>query len=580
MNTFNTYPFNTGPFNTDRAKMAKVFISTALSFLLLTFLLCWPSPSNAADHRNLRIGMSQFPSTLHPMFDDMVAKSYVLGMSQRPVTAFDANWKPVCMLCTVLPSFDNKLAKKETRANGKHGIAATYTILPKAAWGDGVPVTTKDIIFAWQVGKHPLSGVGNADFFAKDIADITVVDDKTFTIHFSKEECDFASIDGLYPLPDHLERKIFEKDPATYKSRTLYNTDPANPGLYWGPYRIAKVDAGSSITLYRNSAWTGSTPAFDTIVVKAIENSAALSANLVSGDIDYIAGELGLSLDQALAFKKRLPDTYLTVFKPGLTYEHIDLNLDEPLFHDLRVRQALMYAMDRESINKTLFDGRQPVAADFVNPLDTVYDADVPRYAFNPAKAAALLDGAGWKLAPDGTRVNKGGQKLAFTLTTTAGNKNREVIEQAIQSDWKKIGIDVKIENQPPRVMFGDTMRERKFTGGVMYAWMSAPKDIPKTTLHSSMIPSPKNSYAGQNYAGYANPKVDKIIEDLETVCTAPKNQQLWNELQKIYAVELPALPLYYRVDSYFIPKWLTGLAPTGHMHPTTLWIENWKVTG
>jgi len=576
-------PFDIYPFNLTRAKMAKAFVLGAIvSAAMAFFLYCFSPAAEAAEaaHKDLHIGMSQFPSTLHPLFDDMTAKTYVLGMGLRPVTAYDAQWKPVCILCTVLPSFENHLATRETLPNGKHGIQATYTIQPKATWGDGVPVTTKDIIFAWEVGKNPKSGVTDADFFTKDISSITAIDDKSFTIHFSKEACDFASIDSFYALPEHLEQKIFEKDPATYLSRTLYNTDPTNPGLYWGPYKISKVDAGTAITLDRNPTWYGAAPTFNTITVKAIENSAALSANLLSGDIDYIAGELGLSLDQALAFQKRLPDTFRTVFKPSLTYEHIDLNLDQPAFRDLRVRQALMYAMDRDSLNKTLFGGKQPVAATFVNPLDTVYDKNVRSYAFDPARAAQLLDEAGWKKTTDGSRADATGQKLAFTLSTTAGNKSRETIQQALQSDWKKLGIDVKIENQPPRVLFGDTLRERKFTGGVMYAWMSAPKSIPKTTLHSSMIPSGANNHAGQNYAGYTNKNVDKIIENLETVCEPKANQALWNKLQGIYADEVPALPLYYRVDSFFIPRWLTGITPTGHMHPTTLWIENWGVTG
>jgi peptide/nickel transport system substrate-binding protein len=135
----------------------------------------------------------------------------------------------------------------------------------------------------------------------------------------------------------------------------------------------------------------------------------------------------------------------------------------------------------------------------------------------------------------------------------------------------------VKIKNQPARILLDDTLVKRKFTGGIMYAYMSTPMNIPKTSLRSSMIPSEKNSYTGQNCTGYVNPKMDKIIDDLEVICEPKANQALWDSLQKLYAEELPALPLYYRVDSFFIPRWLTGITPTGHMHPTTLWIEDWK---
>ena len=150
-------------------------------------------------------------------------------------------------------------------------------------------------------------------------------------------------------------------------------------------------------------------------------------------------------------------------------------------------------------------------------------------------------------------------------------------MEIRVQQHGRHI-VMVTIDNQPARTLFGDTMLKRKFTGGVMYAWMSSPKNIPKTTLHSSMIPSDKNNHAGQNYTGYNNPKMDKIIDDLEVVCEPKANQALWDSLQKIYAEELPALPLYYRADAYFVPVWLRGITPTGHMRPTTLWVENWSV--
>lgn len=557
-------------FNITRIKMAKAFL-----LCLFVFMSCG---AMAEKHTDIRIGISQYPSTLHPFFDDMVAKSYVLGMSLRPVTVHDTNWKSVCMLCTELPSFENGLAKRKDK-----GISATYKIRDDAFWGDGTPVTVKDIIFAREVGMHPQSGVGNAEFFDKDIAGIDTVDDKTFTIRFAKEKCDFASINDFYPLPAHLERKLFEKDPATYRSRTFYNTDPANPGLYWGPYRIAKVEPGAALTLVRNAYWKGKTPAFDSITVKTIENSASLAANLLSGDIDYIAGELGIALDQALSFEKRLnalhPDDFSTTYKPGLTYEHIDLNLDTSMFKDKQVRQALMFGMNRQAINNTFFAGKQPIATTNINPLDEVYAQNTLTYPYDPKKAETLLEETGWKKGADGLRANAKGEKLSITILTTAGNKSRETILQAIIADWRKIGVDAKMETQSPRVLFGDTMRVRSFRGGAMYAWMSAPRNVPRTTLHSKMIPSAANNYAGQNYAGYASTTMDKTIDDLEIVCAPKENQALWAKLQSLYADDLPALPLYYRADAYFIPAWLKGLVPTGHMHPTTLWIENWTVS-
>ncbi|MEZ0224369.1 MAG: peptide ABC transporter substrate-binding protein [Alphaproteobacteria bacterium] len=556
--------------------MAKVFLG-----ILGICALLLPQQALAEEHRELKIGVSQFPSTLHPFFDEMVAKSLVLGAALRPVTVHDAEWKSVCMLCTELPTYDNGRAKKETHKDGTTGIAATYTLKEGLFWGDGKPVTTKDILFAYEVGKNPKSGVGNGEFFSKDIVSVEASDERSFTIHFLKEKCEFAPINDFYPLPEHLERKIFEKDPETYKARTLYNTASTTPGLFFGPYKIAKVESGALITLEKNPEWKGTNPWFDKVTFRTVENSASLQANLLSGDIDYIAGELGITLDEAISFEKRLnnthPGRYNTVYKPSLTYEHIDLNLDRKPFDDVRLRQALLYGVNRQALNDQLFGGKQPVADSDINPLDTVFAKDVKKYTYDPAAAEKLLDDAGWEKKEDGFRHNDKGEKLVVRLSTTAGNQSRENIEVAIQSDWRKIGIDTKIDNQPARVLFGDTMRKRKFEGGVMYAWMSAPQNIPKTTLYSSMVPEQANNFAGQNYTGYRNKKMDQIIDDLDIVCAPDKNMALWRDLQVLYAEELPALPLYYRADSFFIPSWLKGVVPTGHLNPSTLWIENWS---
>lgn len=544
-----------------------------------------PAPVHAEEtgKNNLTIAMTQYPSTLHPLIDSMAAKSYVLGMTARPLTAYDKNWQQTCLFCEKLPTLENGLAKIETRDDGSQGIAATYTLPEQAVWGDGTPITVEDILFAWEVGKHPQSGVSNFELFANDIMDITKVDDKTFTVHFDKVTCEFSGISDFYVLPAHLERDIFEKDPKTYKERTLYATNPTHKGLWFGPYVLKSQTPGAALTLARNPLWWGKTPDFDTITIRIIENTAALTAALLSGDVDYISGELGLTLDQALPFEKRLkaqkPDQYKVIYKPSLVYEHIDINLDNPVWQDVKMRQALLLGINRQAISQSLFDGRQPVALSNISALDDIHTGDVDDWSHDPEQAKKLLDEAGWKTGDDGYRYNDKGEKLSFTLMTTAGNKSRELIQQAIQADWKKIGIDTTINNEPARVLFGQTTTKRKFKDGVMYAWMSAPKNIPRTTLHSDMIPTEANNYAGQNYPGYKNAEMDKILEDLEVVCEPDKNRALWTRLQQLYTRDLPALPLYYRANPYIIPVWLDGIEPTGHMNPTTLWIEDWSRT-
>jgi peptide/nickel transport system substrate-binding protein len=542
-------------------------------------LLLWGAAHGAAARPadELAIGIIQFPSTLHPSIDAMVAKTYVLGMVRRPITTYDAEWRLVCMLCTTLPTIENGLAVPFDLPDGKRGIRVTYTLRADARWGDGVPVTTADVLFTQEVGSNPKSGVGDAELYRR-ITAIEVKDDKTFTMVIDKLDFDYAAIGDFEVLPAHLERAAFA-DPAAYRFHTLYDTDPTNPGLYFGPYRITELAPGSHIVLERNPTWWGPPPAFRRIVVWAVENTAALEANLLAGGLDMVAGEIGFSLDQALAFEKRHGDAFTVLYKPSLSYEHIELNLDDPALADKRVRQALLYGIDRDAISRQLFAGRQPVAQSFVSPLDWIFTADVPRYPYDPAKARALLDAAGWRGGDGKVRRNEAGEKLSLELATTAGNRVRELIEQVLQSEWRQIGVEIHLKNQPARLLFGESVAKRHFTMA-LFAWTSAPENVPRSSLRSDEIPTAASGWRGQNYGGFKNAEADRLIDAIEIELDRHRREALWHRLEALYAEELPALPLFFRADPYVLPKWLKGVTPTGHQFPTTLWIENWHVVG
>ena len=545
----------------------------ALAFAVMALLVAAPA---ALAREQIVIGIAQFPAPLHPNIESMLAKSFVLGLTERPFTAYDANWELVCMLCTELPTLENGLAVIEDLPDGKKGVAATYTIQPGATWGDGTPVTTRDVMFTYEVGKNPDGGISNAELYRR-ILSIDVKDDKTFTMHFDRVEFTYNAINDFRLIPEHIERAAFAT-PAEYRNRTAFDAEPTNPGLYFGPYLITAVEPGAEIVLARNPHWWGKAPPFERIVLRAVENTAALEANLLSGAIDYVSGELGLTLDQALAFEKRHGDAYDVLYKPVLFYERIDLNLDNPILADRRVRQALLYALDRETLVQQLFEGKQTVASSFMNPLDWVYNDAVPHYAFDPDKAAALFDEAGWTLSGDGMRRNAAGETLSLELMSTAGDRTRELVEQVLQSQWKKAGIDIRIRNEPARVFFGQTVSERRFTGMALFAMLSAPEHVPYTILHSTQIPTAENNWAGQNYPAYRNDEMDKLIDAIEIELDRDKRKAMWARVQEIYATDLPALPLFFRSQAFIFPKWLKGVTPTGHMGLSTLWVEDWRV--
>ena len=569
------------------AQSATVFRTTPVLLLALTLMACGGGDNAAqggagngagasTDLKVLNIGFTQYPSTMHPNIETMVAKSYVRGMLARAITIYNHDWALECALCVTLPTLENGLAVLEETPDGSPGIAVTYELHPQATWGDGTPLTTEDILLAYDVGRNTSTGANNTDMYRRTYK-LDILDEKRFRIHIDRVTFDYNALGDLYPLPAHIERELFEADPYEYRHRTQYNANVTNPGLWFGPYLISEAQQGSFLVMTRNPYWYGKEPFFDRITTKAIQNTSAMEANLLSGTIDMIAGELGLQLDQALSFESRHGEKFNIIYNPGLQYEHIDVNLQNPILADKRVRKALLHGMDREQMNQRIFSGKQPVADTSVSPMDRVASDNITKYEYNKEKAAALLDEAGWTDIRQGVRHNAAGEPLRIEIMSTAGNKTRELLEQIIQGQFKEIGIDLRIRNESPRVFFGQTTRERRFTGLALFAWVSAPENVPRSTLHSTEIPAAENNYAGQNYSTISMPELDAAIEAVEEGLTLEERRPHWEKIQQIYSEELPVLPLFWRPNSYIFPHWLKGARPTGHLDSSTNWIEEWR---
>lgn len=534
------------------------------------------APALAQPRETLTIGITQYPSTFHPNIENMAAKSYVLGFARRPLTAYDADWRLACLFCETLPTLENGLAARESTPDGRPGIRVTYRLREGLRWGDGTPVTAEDLLFAWQAGREAATGFGPAEYYRSAYA-LTVVDPRTITMRFDRVTFEFASAGDFQPLPAHIERARWQADPRTYRTRTAYDTETTNPGLWNGPFRITAVQPGAGVTLERNPHWSGPAPGFRRIVVRTVENTPALEAQLLAGQLDMIAGELGLPVEQAAALQRRTGNRFRFEFHPGLIYEHLDIQHDHVALRDRRVRQALLLATDRAQIVARLFEGRQPVAHSSVNPLDPMHDPEVRQWPFDPPRANALLDEAGWTRGPDGIRRNAAGERLSIELMTTAGNRSREAVQQVLQGMWRAVGIEARIRNEPPRVFFAETLSRRRFQGAALFAWISAPESVPRSSLHAEEIPRAERNWSGQNYGGYRNAEVDALTERIPEELGAAARRVLWRRLQAIYAEDLPAIPLWFRADAHVWPAWLDGVRPTGHLNASTLWAEAWR---
>ncbi|SDR63242.1 peptide/nickel transport system substrate-binding protein [Rhizobiales bacterium GAS113] len=530
-----------------------------------------------AAHDDLTIGVAQFPSGFNFYIDAETIKDYVLSFVTRPVTAFDKDWKNSCLLCSELPTVKNGLAKLEDRPDGTKGMAITIKLKPGLKWGDGAPVTAKDIAFTARVARDPKAGFYLPKAWART-EKVDVVDDQTAVMHLDSIQTNYNEWAQL--LPEHIEGPVYEQVAASggYNKQSVYNRNPTTPGLYNGPYLIKDYQSGGQVVLEQNPYWSGEKPHFRRVIIKFIQNTAALQANLLSGDVDMVAGEgIALTIDQALELRKQHPDDFTYLFVPSLAYEHIELAHDNKLLQDLRVRQALVHATDRKTLTDKLFQGLQPVANAFVPPKNVNFSKDVPAYPYDPAKAKALLTEAGFTPGPDGICRNDKGERLSFEFTTTAGNRLRELQQQVLQSGWKAACIEVTIKNEPARTMFGETLKKRLFPGMVMYASTFGVTESPRRNYSSFGIPTEANSFGGSNYSGISIPRLDELVLQSEKELDPEKQIGLWAEMQTIYATVLPHVPLFFRAEPHINPKWLKGYVTTGHSDLAPLWAEYWR---
>ncbi len=544
-----------------------------------------PAASSKLTNAELKIGISQEFENFNPLIANMLATTYMQRMVNRTLVVIDADGKWVPQLAKSIPSIENGGAKVITQG-GKKKIQAVWEILENAVWGDGKPIICEDFEFAIKVATSPNVGIAEKEVYTQvEKIDVDPKNAKKCTFTYDKEKWDFYQLGTLYPLPKHLEEAVFNKfggQKEGYEKNSLYTKDPKNLGLYNGPYVLNEIQLGDHVTFTPNDKFYGEKTKIKKIIVKLIPNTGTLEANLRSGTIDLISS-LGLALDQALAFDKKVKAEnlgYSVLFQPSAVYEHIDLNLDNPILKDIRVRKALSFSINREELVNSLFEGKQSPALHSVTPKDPWYTDDPTKitiYKYSPREAEKLLDEAGWKMGTDGIRT-KDGKKLSFSLMTTAGNKTRELVQVYLQNKWKQVGIDVSSKNEPARVFFGETTKKRKFDSMALFAWVSSPENSPKSTFHTKNIPSAKNGFSGQNQMGWSNKKVDALLEKLDLEFKHEKRVEIVHEILKYYTDEVPVLPLYYRSDVAVIPTQMKGYRLTGHQFPETDEVEKWTV--
>lgn len=557
-------------------------LGSGIQILIAAMVFGGDRVATAGPSKNeLTLGTVQEFESLNPML--AMGSRFLLLFTNRPLVFTDVDGRIVPMLAREVPSLENKLA----RLDPKGGMTVIWNLRPEAKWSDGAPVVCDDLELARRIGSAETVTVTARETFTA-IRKIEAVkgNPKSCRFTYARQAWDFQQLSIFYPMPSHLEKKIFEATLAKtqeYERKSNYAVQPTLAGLHSGPYVLQEVKYGSHVILTKNPHFYE--PAqIEKIIVKVVPNTNTLKAELLTGGVQLAPWLGGIGVDLAEELGKQIERDKLPL---RLTYEamnNVDLlspNLDFPPLASVKTRRALSHAINRRELADSLYRGKAVPADQIFGPSDVwrSKDADIAEhFKYDPALARKLLEEDGWKLNPaDGYRY-KDGRKLSFTLYAAAGKRSREMLQVYLQKAWRDVGAESLAKNFNVRVLISDILRYRKHEGMIILGQGNGPEDSRHEDFHSSKIPAEKNGWSGRNRMGWKNPESDRIWDRMEKTFDPAARRRLAAEFTKIFTAELPLIPIVYPMEVSVYPANLKGYRINVNGVYETFEAEKWKL--
>ncbi len=413
---------------------------------------------------------------------------------------------------------------------GGAAMRVTYHLRPGVTWHDGAPLTSADVKFTWETVKDPHFLAESKDG-TQDVESIDTPDDLTVIVNYRTISPSFASTLFTFGiLPRHT---LLGKD----LNHDAYNQKP----LGTGPFMVSEFRRGQFVILDRNphywrrDAAGGPLPYLDRVIFKVIPSSNTLSALIRAGEV-MLAPRLPYMAAKQL---QGIPTIEL-VHGPSLGWTHLDFGMKAgSLLRDPGLRRAIAQAINRTALVKAAGGYPQPIYSPVVPLLDALYDPSPAALApsFDVAAANQALDAAGYRRGGDGYR-GRDGLPLAFRITTRAGDVDGEIGEQIIIADLKAVGIQVSADNKT-----GIAYREARYRGAfdLLYSqWVTAADPVYSVFY---------GSHGPLNGQGYSNTALDAALARMETTIQPDARRAASSEMQRLFAHDLPSIPLLTRVS-------------------------------
>lgn len=517
---------------------------------------------------SLTIGIMQDWSSFNPITSQLASNEALFPFFLRKMVRRGADGSVIADVAEKVPALKNESGK----------FVANWDIRKNAKWGDGKSIVCADWQLGWQAGLNPKVSVEARNVYSK-IVSIEWKDSAPQSCRVTYTTGEWSYDFDLPPLlPSSIEKAVYDKfsaDPEGYDRNTSYIGNPTLKSLYNGPYVISEFKQGSHFILVRNDNFFGPRPKIDRVIVKLITDTSALKANLMSGQINAISA-VGFPPDTAIMFEEEFKKAgldYVVRFQNSGIFQGVYFNLENEILKDIKVREALSRAVDKQTLVNAFFNGLLPAADGILSPQHPAYTKQVSIY--NKDKAAKLLDEAGWKLNASGVR-EKNGKQLQLTFKTSAGLKVLESIQVFICERYKSLGVLCNIKNEPPRALLGQSVPHGEFDLAMF--GQPIPPDTSITSYFSSKeIPTAKNSWAGGNQIRINSPALDALLADFDKENSRVKRNAIIKKVEGYLQQNYSLIPVYHRREAVVLPKALKGVEDSfeGTAFTTP---ENWSL--
>ncbi|MCC6971628.1 MAG: ABC transporter substrate-binding protein [Phycisphaerales bacterium] len=444
--------------------------------------------------------------------------------SLHPDEAIDGptvHWVMVTQMFNALVEQDENFVFQPVLAEAlptvsEDGLTYTFKLRTGVKFHNGEELTSADVKYTYEWFMNPDNAATNAANFAS-VASVEAPDPSTVVVTLKEPFALFlARVGGTFIMPaaDH-----------EAKGKEGFGAAPVGTGAF----KLKEWNAAAFTETERFDEHFRGAPNLDAVRLNVVPEPAQRTIGLETGEADAsvwtLVTEDHLRLSEDDRFK-----TYVT---SSLAINHFPLNNTNPKLSDKRVRQAMMFAIDRQSIIDDIWQGTATLATANLSPaLSQFYNADVPQYPYDPAKAAALLDEAGWVL--NGDWREKDGETLSFTCTTITGDSTRRGEAEIVQQFLAEVGIQMNLEEAPVATIL-EQMRAGTMDSSV-FNWtygggFGDPDD--GGTLEST---------GASNFSHFSNARVDELLAQGRTEIDPAARVAIYNEVQQIFADEVPFL--------------------------------------